>query len=198
VLEFGLATRTMPGTEESGDLHLIHEYSQGVMAAAMDGLGHGPEAAFASRQCALLLMELAGEPLDAIIAKCHIRLRGTRGLVLSVCTLTEKASVWSWLGVGDVFCMLLRDDRRLGRGREFLVQRNGLVGGTLPSLIVSTMAAAPGDIMIFATDGVRTRYLYDLNPTGAPQEIAERILDRHAIGNDDALVLVARHVGGEP
>ena len=196
MIDWGLATRIMPGARESGDLHVIHEFSEGTLIGALDGLGHGPEAAVASRLCASVLTEYAGEPLAEIVARCHARLRGTRGVVLGMCTLREKASAWSWIGVGDVSGVLVRAGAGARRESRFLVQHSGVVGGLMPRLRASTVSAVPGDVLILATDGVRTDYSHELHPIGTPQQIAERILDRHATGVDDALAVVVRYGRG--
>ena len=133
-----------------------------------------------------------------MVARCNGRLRGTRGVALSICTLNEKAAAWSWIGVGDVSAVLLREGPNLRPEREFLLMRGGVVGGFMPKLTVSTVRAVPGDVMILATDGVREDYSQELNLRGTPQEIAERILDGHATGTDDALALVVRYTGGLP
>jgi hypothetical protein len=57
------------------------------------------------------------------------------------------------------------------------------------------MPLARGDLLIFATDGIRRDFADDLMPTGSCREIADRILQQYAIGTDDALVLVARYLG---
>jgi hypothetical protein len=44
----------------------------------------------------------------------------------------------------------------------------------------------------FATDGVRGEFSSALNERDTPGVLAARILERHAPGDDDALVLVAR------
>jgi len=195
LIDWGVATRIAPGAQESGDLHVIHEFSEGLLIGAVDGLGHGPEAAVASRLCASVLLEYAGGPLDEIVVRCHVHLRKTRGVALSICTLNEKAPTWSWLGVGNVSGVLLREGCGPAREREFLLQRNGVVGGHMPKLAVATVSAAPGDVMILATDGVRADHSHGLDLRGTPQQIADRILDRHATGTDDALALVARYAG---
>jgi hypothetical protein len=52
-----------------------------------------------------------------------------------------------------------------------------------------------GDMLLFATDGVRTDFTVPFLPTGSPQHLADRLLESNAKGTDDALVLVARYVG---
>jgi phosphoserine phosphatase RsbX len=51
-----------------------------------------------------------------------------------------------------------------------------------------------GDVLIFATDGIRNDFADLLVPLGSCRDIAERVLHEHALGSDDALVLVARYL----
>ncbi len=46
-LEWGAASLVRPGDSESGDEHLVQFFPSGVLVAAVDGVGHGQEAAAA-------------------------------------------------------------------------------------------------------------------------------------------------------
>jgi phosphoserine phosphatase RsbX len=198
LVEWGLDTRIAPGAQESGDLHVVQTFPEGMLLGALDGLGHGVEAAVASRLGAAVLRAFAGEPLDELVSRCHVALRGTRGVTLSLCRFDERASTWSWVGVGNVSGVLVREGRVSQHKRQFLIQSHGVVGGSMSKPTVSTVPAIPGDVMVLATDGVHLAYSDELNPMGTPKEIAERILDEHATGKDDALAVVVRFTGGSP
>src|SRR5438034_516528 len=71
----------------------------------------------------------------------------------------------------------------------------GLLGFQLPSLGARTMSLAPGDLLVFVTDGVTAGFVDDLVHRDPPQRLADRIMDRHFRGIDDALVLVVRYIG---
>ena len=77
----------------------------------------------------------------------------------------------------------------------FVLLRNGLVGYQLPALQASLVPIAPGDLLIFATDGIRVGFTQELVPTDPPQLMADHILNRFFKGTDDALVLVVRYLG---
>src|SRR5207245_2030712 len=84
LLEWGVATLTLAGQLESGDLHLVREVGGGVLVAVVDGLGHGEEAAAAARLAVTTLDQFAPEPIASLVQRCHEALRGTRGAVMSV------------------------------------------------------------------------------------------------------------------
>jgi hypothetical protein len=194
VLVWSAAARPLNGTAEGGDLHVVVEVDGGALAAVIDGAGHGAEAAEAAAQAAEVLRAFPTESPLRLVRRCHERLRLTRGAVMSLASFDAQRSVVTWLGVGDVSGTLVR-----GRGvgsTTFLLPRAGVVGVRLPTLFAQTLPIARGDTVVFATDGVSTALVYEIDPTASTQIIAERILARHGRSVDDALVLVTRCVGG--
>jgi serine/threonine protein phosphatase PrpC len=73
--------------------------------------------------------------------------------------------------------------------------RNGVVGHRLPPLRATTQQLRQGDLLIFATDGVREGVERGIPLDTRPQETADRILAQYGKATDDALVLVARWNG---
>lgn len=199
LLEWGAAVRALPGEAKSGDMHLIHEFPNGCLAAAVDGLGHGKEAATAAQAAVRELARRAGEPVISLVRSCHEALRKTRGVVLSLASFNAKEREMVWLGVGNVEGVLLRAAPLPGWPRsESLLLRGGVLGGQLPPLVASIVSVLPGDMLVFATDGVGSGFAEGIKLDDPPQRIADRILVRHGKKTDDALVLVARYVGRKP
>jgi hypothetical protein len=194
LLEWGWAGAALEGEGESGDVHVVADFAEGVLVGAIDGLGHGIEAAAAAREAARVLAAHAGEPLASLVERCHEALRGTRGAVMSLASFDARGSM-TWAGVGNVDAILLRGGAAPGRRREALTARGGIVGYHLPSLHPSTLPVSSGDLLVLATDGVHDGFVDDLPLRGAARALAEEILARHARGSDDALVVVARYLG---
>src|SRR2546427_6154648 len=48
IVEWGVASQTLAGEVESGDKHVVRIFPHGALLAAIDGLGHGEEAAAAA------------------------------------------------------------------------------------------------------------------------------------------------------
>lgn len=195
VLEWGVATLTLAGQTESGDRHVVAPFPNGVLVAAVDGLGHGEEAATAAKLAVRVVEGYAQEALIGLLRQCHERLRETRGVAMSLASFSARDGVMTWLGVGNVEGILLRAAANAGVHRESLLLRGGVVGGQLPPLHTSSRRVMPGDTLIFATDGIRDGFAEGLAPGEPPQLLADRILAQHAKGTDDALVLVARYLG---
>ena len=195
-IEWGVAELALAGQVENGDCCVVQPFADGVLVAAMDGLGHGHEAAAAARIAAATLEQFASEPLAALFYRCHERLRHTRGVVMSVASFRAGEPTMAWCGVGSVAAVLQRAGPFGTPASETLLLRSGVVGSHLPPLSASVHAVNPGDILILATDGIRRGFAEEPLRLVPPQPAADRILTRHARGTDDALVLVARHRGG--
>jgi hypothetical protein len=198
LIEWGVAARPLEGEVESGDLYVVKPFPKGVLVAAVDGLGHGPEAAAAARSAVAILKDYAHEPVISLLRRCHERLIRTRGAVMSLASFNALDSTMTWLGVGNVEGLLLRADAAANPPRENVLLRSGVVGYQLPALHAAILPVTRGDVLILATDGIRSGFAEDVSLSDPPQRIAEHILARRARGMDDALVLVARYLGHEP
>jgi negative regulator of sigma-B (phosphoserine phosphatase) len=99
LIAWGVASRALPGQVVSGDLHLVTPTPDGVLVAAVDGLGHGAEATAAARIAIGVLQRYAGLPLVELINRCHEALIKTRGVVMTVATVRSADDQFTWLGV---------------------------------------------------------------------------------------------------
>jgi len=198
LIEWGAAALPLEGGPESGDLYVVRPFDHGALVAVVDGLGHGSEAALAAKTAVATLEDYAHEPVISLLRRCHERLMRTRGVVMSLASLDAESNTLTWLGVGNVEAVLLRADAAANPAREDVLLRGGVVGYQLPTLRASILPVTRGDVLIFATDGIRSGFVEDVILSDPPQKIAEQILARRARGTDDALVLVARYLGPEP
>jgi len=195
MVEYGVARFALPGHGESGDHHLVCCTQSGILVAAIDGLGHGEEAANAAKAAAAILRSASDKPIISLVERCHEKLRATRGVVLSLAFIDAEHGMMTWLGVGNVQGVLMRADAKKGGMQESLLLRAGVVGSQLPALQATVLPIVQGDTLFFATDGVRSDFSVTLSPRENPQRAADRILEQYRSGNDDALVLVARITG---
>lgn len=197
-MEWAAAALALGGAKDSGDAYLVEAVPNGCLLAVVDGLGHGPIAAVAARAAIATLQAHALEAPIQLLNRCHSALQQTRGVALSLALINADANTLTWLGVGNVECLLLRADPRITPAHETIVQRGGVVGYQLPSVQVSTVAIGLGDLLIFATDGIRSGFAEKINLNEAVPSLADRILAQSGRGTDDALVLVARYRGKQP
>jgi hypothetical protein len=198
IVDYGVAKFVLPGQGESGDHHLVCCNKNAVLIAAIDGIGHGEEAANAAKAATSILKAGADEPVISLVEQCHDKLRSTRGVVLSIASIDPAHRMMTWLGVGNVQGVLMRGGAKKGIVQERLLLRGGVVGSQLPPLQATVLPIAQGDTVYFVTDGVRSDFAENLTALENPQRAADRILGQFQNGNDDALVLVARLTGIRP
>lgn len=194
-VELGVASATLPGESESGDRYVCETFTDGILLALVDGIGHGPEAALAAEAACAILKAHAAEPVIALTERCHDRLRCTRGVVMSLAAFDLRHNLLTWLGIGNVQGAFQRFGAPAYGTEELLLLRAGVVGSQLPLLQASVLPVVPGDILVLATDGVHSGFAPRITSREAPRRIAQAILDHYNKRTDDALVLVARYQG---
>lgn len=195
-VDYAVATRPLRGEEESGDLHFVIPRPRGAIVAVADGLGHGYQAAVAAKVAVNTLIAQADLALPDIVRRCHEALIRTRGVAMSIASLEWSDETMTWLSIGNVAGLLLRADHKGKMEREHVLMRNGVVGHRLlPPLRAATQRIRRGDLLIFATDGVREGFESDVRLNSSPQDIADRILARYGKATDDALVFVGQWNG---
>jgi hypothetical protein len=194
LLDWGVAVAPRQGERECGDVHLVQEVPGGALAAVIDGLGHGEEAATAAEQARDVLAQYREQSLIALVRRCHEALAGSRGVVMGVAAFSVADGTMSWVGVGNVEGFLHRADRRAAPRREDFLVRSGVVGHQLPHLHASVVTVERGDLVVLTTDGVRPEFRQGFGLlTALPvQRLADQILRDYHKPVDDALVLVGR------
>lgn len=191
-LSLGIAAFTLPGELESGDRHIIAAFTDGVLVAAVDGIGHGAEAAKVARITEEIVKSHADETPGLLIKRCHEELHGTRGVVMSMASFNYSKKVMTWVGVGNVQGNLLSMDK-LSPPKTLLLSM-GTLGQKLGSVHPAELSLRSGDTLVFSTDGIREDFYQDLNLKQSPQQLADDILARSVRRTDDALVVVGRYL----
>ncbi len=190
-IEWAVAAKQMPGETLSGDAYLVKPTDLGTLVAVVDGLGHGKEAAGAARLALEAVEQRAHLPLAQVIDHCSRELRQSRGVVMSMAFLSALDDTMEWLGVGNVDGILLRSPANGKRSIECLMLSQGVVGVRMPPLRPAVVNVAPGDAIVFVTDGIRRGFEHRVRLPGAPDEIARSIIAHDCLETDDALALVA-------
>ncbi|MCC6203133.1 MAG: SpoIIE family protein phosphatase [Gammaproteobacteria bacterium] len=189
-LTCGVAALTYGGESQSGDAWLQQDFDGGSLAAVIDAVGHGAEAARIAALAKGTLLAAAAERPEALLRLCHSRLRRTRGAAIGVVRFDWPRKTLTWVGIGSITAILLsKEPRPAGRVKTLLV-KGGSIGDSLPVLRPSIEPVAVNDRLVLATDGIHSSFADSLSTTAAPQELADWILKKHASRRDDALVVV--------
>jgi hypothetical protein len=196
-VEWSVAKRCRRGEATSGDLAVVTLLPGGALVAGVDGLGHGAEAARAAGRAAAVVRASPGPDLALLMKHCHIALRGTRGAAISLAFISTSAGGVTWLGVGNVEGRVVSGEPSATQPKSSLALGGGVPGYDLPAVRTAALKVRPGDVLIFATDGVDPAFADSLDLSGSTRAITERIMARHRRPTDDALVVAVRYLGAQ-
>jgi len=174
----------MPGEIQNGDAALIRQSVTGdTILAVIDGLGHGPDAAQASRKAieVLTLMSFETSVLDAM-QEMHQELRGTRGAAGTLCVV--RGFKLEICAVGNVALMCT--------GCSIpLVLSPGVLGHQVGRFRIGACEISPGARLALLSDGISTRFRLEEYKLSEPKLACKEIMDRYRRKEDDASILVA-------
>src|SRR5260370_41407162 len=100
---------------------------------------------------------------------------------------SEAEDTITWLGVGNVEAVLMRREAYGGARQESLLLRGGVVGAQLPAISASVHPVSYGDLLIFATDGIRGGVAAKLNINPCNQKKTQHINPRQSRKGNSAL-----------
>ena len=190
VKSWGVACRPKAGQTISGDVYVYEVPSDShILAAVIDGLGSGAEAAEPAQRAAPLLRTHPDWPLQELVRVGHQELHNTRGAVIGLLRLNIHTSRATYVGVGNIG-IFVHSNAHIKP-----ISKNGILGARLPaSLLELSYTYHPGDTFVLYSDGISVQWSIDpkLDIHLAPQTLAETVLVRYGKLNDDATVLVVR------
>lgn len=192
LIEWEVAEKTHPGEVVCGDSYLVAATRAGILLCVVDGLGHGDEAAHASKTVVTHLRSAQEDSVKVLLTRCNEVLKPTRGAVLSMALIDVARHTMEWAGVGNVEALVVHQDE----SREWMPARGGIVGSRFPSVHPTEVKIGAGDLILMCTDGIKSDFAGSLLLPDQAPGLADRILRTYANGRDDAVVLVARYRGG--
>ncbi|HEU5437184.1 MAG TPA: SpoIIE family protein phosphatase [Telluria sp.] len=192
-VEIGALGTPLAGEDESGDGWAVACDDAGVTLLAVDGLGHGPEAAKAAAGAIGALARGSTTQPATVVESAHEALRVTRGAALAAGRLDLAAGELRFAGIGNISAAVYD-----GETRRQLVSHNGIVGHNMRKVQEFVVPCAPGSVCTMHSDGINTQWdlaeypgLHLRNPA-----LVAAILMRDFIRRrDDAMVLVVRRRG---
>jgi negative regulator of sigma-B (phosphoserine phosphatase) len=196
-IEWAAKARPRLGEQVCGDRPIAVDVSgTGALVGALDGLGHGAEAATAAARGVEVLRGACAEPLEDLIQLCHRALSDTRGAAMTLARIDFQVDTLRWIGVGNVTANLVAK-RPVGvEVRSSARLAGGIIGYRIPEVLASQeVSIRPGDLLVIATDGIAENHLDNIDFAAPAVAIVEQIVHGHGRGDDDALVLAARHRG---
>jgi hypothetical protein len=155
-----------------------------------DGLGHGAEAAAASRAALALLAREAHRALETLVDVMHDQLRTTRGAAVTLAAIDTTGASIEVCAVGNVVAQLVSEGHASG-----FTSAHGTIGANLRQPVLVRRAWPSDALLIVASDGVRPRWQPEELPglwLRDPALVAGTLYAAFATGSDDATVLAVR------
>lgn len=187
----GVVCVPMPGEEVCGDSWAVDHKTGLPLFLVADGLGHGPEAARASRAAVVSFLEQGSQGLVELLRGAHQELRSTRGAAVSIASL--DGAQLHYAGVGNIGAAVVSPDGGLQR----LVSMNGTLGHQAPRMQQFSYPWRAESTLVMCSDGLATQWRLDGYPgllARHPSLVAGVLYRDFVRGRDDATVLVAREV----
>ncbi len=186
----GLVCLAKAGEEVCGDGWVHDEHADRALYAVVDGLGHGLQAAEASRTAILSLRDDQTIGPAGYIDRAHGMLRSTRGAAMAVAELVHCQAVVKFAGVGNIGAVLVGP-----QGSRHLVSLNGTVGHQIHRVKEFAYPWPAGTMLIMHSDGIATHWdLHDYPGLTShhPALVAGILYRDFARGRDDVTVLVVK------
>jgi anti-sigma regulatory factor (Ser/Thr protein kinase) len=179
---------TAPGENVSGDDWTFSTDDQGVTILLVDGLGHGPEAAKASR-AAVNAFRPRRSP-ELILADLHGAVQTTRGAAASCATVDFQTESVVFAGVGNVAGAIFGST-----GPRNLVTQNGTLGTRPGRIRAFDYPWSGGSCLVMWTDGLTSHVSAQDYPgllARHPSLVAAVLYRDFVRGRDDATIVVAK------
>jgi anti-sigma regulatory factor (Ser/Thr protein kinase) len=189
-LDNGAVCLPRAGETECGDAWALARSGDRHVLIVADGLGHGPDAAKASRQAITTFHNRLTLPPTDLLGEIHLALRSTRGAAVAVAALDPVKREIRYAGVGNIAGAVVAGDET-----RSMVSHNGTVGHEVRKIQEFTYAWPPGALVIMHSDGLQTQWRLDRYPglaTRAPAVIAGLLYRDFTRGRDDVTVAAVR------
>ncbi|MET0405020.1 MAG: ATP-binding SpoIIE family protein phosphatase [Cystobacter sp.] len=189
-LDVGVVCVPMAGEEVCGDSWALDSRAGRHLVLVTDGLGHGPDAARASRTAVTSFLEQSTTEVTAVLKGAHEEMRGTRGAAVALASLSEQEARLDFAGVGNIAAAVLSPS-----GVQRMVSMNGTLGHQLHRVQSFPYTWGPDSVLVMCSDGLLTQWRVDTSPgllSRHPSLIAGVLYRDFNRGRDDVTVLVAR------
>jgi hypothetical protein len=182
-MKFGGFSRPFKGLNICGDSFVIEERDGALLAAVIDGLGHGYESWVAASAAVEVIRGSLDLSVDGIVRRCHQELRVTRGAAIGILKL-DSGGAGEFCGVGNI------EVQSLNGSSPSVFCLAGIVGHNLRTSKVMPVSMRPGDIYCLLSDGVSSRGNFKSCLPGDPESVARRIVEQWGQAHDDATAVV--------
>ena len=188
--ERGIVLVSYPGEVECGDSWAFGRKSGAPTLFAVDGSGHGSQAAVAARRAVEAVEKSDQADSVRIMETIHRALAPTRGAAIAVARVDRPARLVRFAGVGNISAALISEG-----AIKRMVSMNGTAGHVAPRVREFAYPFSGDATIILHSDGVSAKWDFAAYPGLAacrPSVIAGVLSRDFRRTNDDALIAVLR------
>jgi anti-sigma regulatory factor (Ser/Thr protein kinase) len=187
--EIGGVSVPIAGETANGDGWAVRQDGETVSVLMVDGIGHGPAAAQATR-AAIAVFDLHRDTPAGMIERIHGALRSTRGAAVAVTDVNAAEQSVKFAGVGNISGQI-----RNATGTTQMVSHNGTAGHEVYKIQQFQYAWPQHALLILHSDGLSRSWDLAAYPGLAlrdPSLVAGVLYRDVSRGRDDATVVVLR------
>jgi anti-sigma regulatory factor (Ser/Thr protein kinase) len=188
-IEIGVINRPKPGQEVCGDAWAVKSLHDRHLFFVVDGLGHGPEAADASRAAVQAFYKQTSRRPKEIIEAVHTALHGSRGAAAAITEIDLSNRGVCFAGIGNISATIASPNHS-----QSMVSHNGIVGHRMHRVQEFTYSWPADAVLVMHSDGLSNRWTLDQYPglqRRRPALMAGVLYRDFQREIDDATVLVA-------
>ncbi|HEX5419804.1 MAG TPA: ATP-binding protein [Gammaproteobacteria bacterium] len=179
------------GEDVNGDAWDCRAVNGLFAVVVCDGLGHGPYAREASVRAVAAFRTKRWRSAADAMERIDEALRPTRGAAGAVAVIDPEAGNLRYCGVGNIVGKIVGEG-----GARQLMTHNGILGHTSSRKVELEYEIPPHALLLLHSDGLQTRWppsAVETLSSRDPGLIAGMLYRQYSRGNDDAVVVVARH-----
>jgi anti-sigma regulatory factor (Ser/Thr protein kinase) len=194
---FALFSKPYPGKLECGDIGTLIRNQEGILLVLADGLGHGNNAALASRKAVDVVHSSHRLTLEEILISMHHKMKKTRGSAVSLLRILPDSHKIEWLGIGNVSGRIIRIKKDGSLEQTVFANYNGTVGYQLNNYKKLYYNYSPGDWLLLTSDGIISNWepIFENNFSNNPYTMGQAMIKLASRDNDDSSVLIGRSIG---
>ena len=189
-MNIGVVCLPKPGEEACGDGWRVEDDGpERTVVLVADGLGHGVQAAEASRRAVTLFAENVRQSSARIVEVLHAGLRSTRGAAVAVADVRRAEGQVHFTGVGNIAASIV-----VGGTSRSMVSHNGTAGAEARRIQEFVYPWTAESLLVMHSDGLATQWQigkYNGLRFREPSTIAGVLYRDHRRERDDVTVLVA-------
>jgi hypothetical protein len=180
------------GEEFCGDgwkaLKMNHQYK----LFALDGLGHGPNAAKAADKAVQEFVNVKNLPPAETIKELHQKIKGTRGGVGMIFQFDILSNSFSFAGLGNISARVIGFEKN-----KNCISYNGIIGHSIPNTLHNNAFSwQANEILVIHSDGLKSRWDFNNLPKILDYDgsvVAAALYKEFSRKTDDLLIIVLKN-----